>query len=76
MLFYWLGFFFSQKRLKYLLFIATVAIATGYDLKAQAQLTPDDSLGEQSSIVTPDVEVKGESADRIDGGAIRDCFDC
>ena len=72
MLSYWLSLLFSQKRLKYLLFIATVAIATGYDLNVQAQLTPDDSLGEESSVVTPNVEVKGESADRIDGGAIRD----
>ncbi|MGL5835873.1 MAG: filamentous hemagglutinin N-terminal domain-containing protein [Waterburya sp.] len=37
-----------------------------------AQINPDESLGEDSSVVTPDVEVKGTTADRIDGGAIRD----
>ncbi|MGL5074748.1 MAG: filamentous hemagglutinin N-terminal domain-containing protein, partial [Waterburya sp.] len=37
-----------------------------------AQITPDESLGEDSSVVTPNVEVKGQTADRIDGGAIRD----
>ena len=39
---------------------------------AQAQIAPDDSLGEESSLVTPNVEVEGSTADRIDGGAIRD----
>ena len=72
MLTYWLSFLFSQKRLKSLLFIASVAIATGYELRVQAQVTPDESLGQESSVVTPNVEVKGETADRVDGGAIRD----
>ncbi len=39
---------------------------------ATAQIIPDDSLGNERSIVTPDVEIKGSSGDRIDGGAIRD----
>ena len=37
-----------------------------------AQITPDESLGTESSVVTPDVEIKGETADRIDGGATRE----
>jgi filamentous hemagglutinin family protein len=57
---------------KSLLIIATVLVGVNYDSKIQAQITPDESLGEESSVVTPDVEVKGQTADRIDGGAIRD----
>ena len=40
--------------------------------RATAQIIPDDSLGNERSIVTPDVEIKGSPGDRIDGGAIRD----
>lgn len=68
--------------------IATVAISLGYNslVSAQqpnpawrkdssvllAQIIPDNSLGNENSVVTPGIEVKGETADRIDGGAIRD----
>jgi large exoprotein involved in heme utilization and adhesion len=37
---------------------------------AEAQLVPDDTLGAESSIVTPDT-IKGIPSDRIDGGATR-----
>jgi filamentous hemagglutinin family protein len=37
-----------------------------------AQIAPDNSLGKESSIVTPDVAVKDGVADLISGGAIRD----
>lgn len=36
-----------------------------------AQITPDGTLGAESSVTTPNVNIKGHSADRIDGGAIR-----
>jgi filamentous hemagglutinin family protein len=36
-----------------------------------AQITPDATLGVESSIVTPNVNVRGLPADRIDGGAVR-----
>ncbi|MEO0985014.1 MAG: filamentous hemagglutinin N-terminal domain-containing protein [Cyanobacteria bacterium J06639_14] len=36
-----------------------------------AQLIPDDTLGDESSIVTPDVPVRGAPADLIEGGAAR-----
>ncbi|MEP6519533.1 two-partner secretion domain-containing protein, partial [Microcoleus vaginatus] len=35
-----------------------------------AQIVPDNTLGAESSVVTPDV-IKGIQGDRIDGGAIR-----
>ncbi len=38
---------------------------------AKAQITPDNSLGAESSVVTPNVEIKGIPSDRIDEGAIR-----
>ncbi|MCC5614022.1 S-layer family protein [Nostoc sp. CHAB 5836] len=38
---------------------------------ALAQITPDGTLGDRSSIITPNVNIKGLPADRIDGGAIR-----
>ncbi|MEH2169224.1 MAG: S-layer family protein [Nostoc sp.] len=38
---------------------------------ALAQITPDGTLGNNSSIITPNVNIKGLPADRIDGGAIR-----
>ena len=36
-----------------------------------AQLTPDTTLGGESSVVTPGVIINNQSADRIDGGASR-----
>ncbi|MFB2937598.1 filamentous hemagglutinin N-terminal domain-containing protein [Aerosakkonemataceae cyanobacterium BLCC-F154] len=36
-----------------------------------AQIMPDRTLGTESSIVTPNVTIKDNLADRIDGGAIR-----
>ena len=39
-------------------------------LTAKAQITPDDSLGEESSVVTP-LDAQGVAADVIDGGASR-----
>ncbi|MDZ8068194.1 MAG: S-layer family protein [Nostoc sp. DedQUE08] len=38
---------------------------------ALAQITPDGTLGNNSSIITGNVNIKGSAADRIDGGAIR-----
>ncbi|MDZ8139402.1 MAG: S-layer family protein [Nostoc sp. DedQUE04] len=38
---------------------------------ALAQITPDGTLGNNSSIITGNVNIKGTAADRIDGGAIR-----
>jgi filamentous hemagglutinin family protein len=38
---------------------------------ALAQITPDETLGNNSSRITPNVNIKGLPADRIDGGATR-----
>ena len=37
----------------------------------QAQITPDNTLGSESSMVTPNVLIRGLTGDRIDGGATR-----
>ncbi|WP_158517573.1 filamentous hemagglutinin N-terminal domain-containing protein [Moorena producens] len=39
---------------------------------ALGQITPDNTLGNESSLVTPNVNVKGNLADLIEGGAIRE----
>jgi haemagglutination activity domain len=38
---------------------------------ASAQITPDVTLSNNSSRITPNVNIKGSAADRIDGGVIR-----
>ncbi|GET42647.1 two-partner secretion domain-containing protein [Microseira wollei] len=47
---------------------ATIA---SYQTESLAQITPDASLGAESSVVTPNVSINGSAGDRIDGGAIR-----
>ncbi|MBO3457341.1 S-layer family protein [Aetokthonos hydrillicola Thurmond2011] len=38
---------------------------------ARAQITPDKTLGSESSVVTPNILINGVPSDRIDGGATR-----
>ena len=38
---------------------------------AVAQIIPDNTLGDESSVVVPDVEIKGIESDRLEGGAVR-----
>jgi large exoprotein involved in heme utilization and adhesion len=38
---------------------------------AQAQIIPDQTLGLEPSIVTPNLEVRGGLADLVEGGAAR-----
>lgn len=47
------------------------AIALLSTSSAMAQITPDDTLGDERSQVTPGVPMRGAIADRIDGGAAR-----
>lgn len=47
-----------------------LAIAFGSNT-AIAQITPDQTLGSESSFVTPNIDIQNLTADRIDGGAIR-----
>ena len=36
------------------------------------KIIPDNTLGQENSVVVPNVEIKGVNSDRIDGGALRD----
>ncbi|AOY83893.1 filamentous hemagglutinin N-terminal domain-containing protein [Moorena producens JHB] len=49
----------------------TGCLAWGFSAPVVAELTPDGSLGNEASRVTPNVEVKGALADLIEGGATR-----
>ena len=51
--------------------VAFVGILVGGGDRVNAQIVPDNTLGVESSIVTPDVTINGIVSDRIDGGAIR-----
>ncbi|MHC5938357.1 two-partner secretion domain-containing protein [Nostoc sp.] len=57
---------------------STIAVSVGMGIAiafwancAFAQITPDGTLGDRSSRITPNVNIKGSAGDRIDGGAIR-----
>ncbi|WP_246162709.1 filamentous hemagglutinin N-terminal domain-containing protein [Brasilonema sennae] len=50
--------------------LATLA-SFSYLTIAKAQITPDNSLGAENSVVTPNVQINGTPSDRIDGGATR-----
>ncbi len=55
-----------------LAFLTELVLVAGNGDRLQAQIIPDRSLGNEASVVTPNVEIKGRTAERIDGGAIRD----
>lgn len=46
----------------------TIAISSN---NVFAQITPDNTLGVERSVITPNVNIKGVAADQINGGAIR-----
>ncbi len=58
----WMGIFATCGAIAYTLSLTTTALA---------QIIPDNSLGAEGSIVTPNVPLQGGLSDRIDGGAIR-----
>ncbi|MEM9217118.1 MAG: filamentous hemagglutinin N-terminal domain-containing protein [Cyanobacteria bacterium P01_F01_bin.150] len=47
-----------------------IGVSGGFDSSAQAQIIPDQTLGQESSIVVPD-RIQGLDSSRIDGGATR-----
>ena len=52
--------------------IATPALGIAFSVNSTlAQVIPDASLGIESSIITPNINIKGFPVDLIDGGAIR-----
>ena len=51
--------------------LAGAALLSVLTLPAVAQITPDDTLGNESSFLTEDVNVQGNLADLVEGGATR-----
>ncbi|HBL60178.1 MAG TPA: hypothetical protein DDZ80_17450 [Cyanobacteria bacterium UBA8803] len=51
--------------------IAFLSLAIALQDRTLAQITPDDTLGSESSIVTPNAQIRGLPADLIEGGASR-----
>ncbi len=49
----------------------TISGLTSGANRTLAQITPDATLGAEGSVVTPGVDIGGQAADRIDGGATR-----
>ena len=65
----------NLKRYGYFCQIGIAITITGaisiYGNTSSAQIAPDNTLGAESSVVTPNIDIKGLPSDRIDGGAIR-----
>ena len=52
--------------------LATVTIIwCATPLRARAQIVPDNTLGSENSVVSPNVNLRGIDSNRIDGGAVR-----
>jgi filamentous hemagglutinin family protein len=59
------------KKLVVGLFSISAIALYGNISPVQSQIVPDETLDEEGSRVTPDVEINGVKSDRIDGGATR-----
>ncbi|MDZ7961400.1 MAG: filamentous hemagglutinin N-terminal domain-containing protein [Aulosira sp. DedQUE10] len=60
-----------HKLLVILASSGAIACTLGLTTAVLAQITPDNSLGSERSVVTPNVQKQGDVIERIDGGAIR-----
>lgn len=60
----------SQLSPSTLVLTTLLTVAAGNSL-AIAQVIPDNTLGSENSLVTPNVTIRGNQADLIEGGAIR-----
>jgi filamentous hemagglutinin family protein len=49
----------------------TITCSPFFNTPAVAQIIPDNSLGNENSVVVPNQNINGINSDRIDGGAIR-----
>jgi large exoprotein involved in heme utilization and adhesion len=58
-------------QFKVAIFAAICAVYAASGDSAKAQITPDSTLGAESSILTPNVSIDGLPTDQIDGGARR-----
>ena len=51
--------------------VSSIACSCLISSSAVAQILPDNTLGDESSVVVPDVDIKGLESDRLEGGAVR-----
>ena len=51
--------------------VTLTTICCAISLPGTAQIVPDNTLGSENSVVTPNVNIRGINSDRIDGGAVR-----
>jgi filamentous hemagglutinin family protein len=65
----WLSRDWQLKLVGSVAIVGTLLTAVGESVLAQ--IVPDNTLGAEGSIVTPDVNIQGIQGDRIDGGATR-----
>ncbi|WP_346290129.1 filamentous hemagglutinin N-terminal domain-containing protein [Sphaerothrix gracilis] len=65
-----MGIYQQGMRLQVALRFGVAAVLVGGS-GAIAQITPDATLGSEASVVAPDADVRGGSADLIQGGAVR-----
>lgn len=49
-----------------------ISLSTLLGLPAQAQINPDQTLGTETSVVTPNIDIRGGQATLIEGGAVRE----
>ena len=62
-----------MKRLvKAIALLTPLILIAGNCDRLSAQIIPDESLGDETSRVTPNVEIKGSPAELINGGALRE----
>lgn len=57
-----------QKKMRACIVWAGILLV-GVNHSAIAQVVPDNTLGAESSVVTPNLNIRGIDSDRIDGGA-------
>ncbi|NEO30028.1 MAG: S-layer family protein [Symploca sp. SIO3C6] len=58
--------------IQFWLFSGSISFSLLFSPPTRAQIVPDTTLGNENSVVTPNVDVQGAIADLIEGGAIRD----
>ncbi len=50
---------------------SAIALSADYVIAQQSNIVPDNTLGAESSIVTPNVDINGIKSEQLSGGAIR-----
>ena len=66
--FSWLSRGWQLKLVGSVAIVGTLFTAVGESVLAQ--IVPDNTLGAESSVVTPNVNIEGIQGDRIEGGAM------